>query len=252
MTLFPLKLENLENFAAEATQQAMKFHRRMKQKRNDVIESSPLLKKMTEKITAFDLSMTSKLGKKYTKVRDISLGLGKLYVAGQFGSLGMATLGAVHTAQAMKPLLKNAEEERKKGKVSGLFGYMKKHPQETKKALTDTALGTGAFIFGLSGMINGGFVTRAAATALVAIPEMNALKETFKDVIDGRKTAKQALKDLGNDFLTVGKKALSFVADDKTETKGKSLHQALTDINKEQTALRNVQTKLFQNGQRGL
>lgn len=212
MALFSLKQQTIENFAAGATQQAMMVHRRVSQKKNGIIESVPLLKKMKEKITEFDQEMTKRLGKNYTKVRNIAIGVGKFYVAGQFGGPGIIALGAINAAQAVKPLLKHAEEQRQAGKVSGLFDYIAKNPKEASTTLAAASLGAGAIAFGLSGMLNAKFVTRAAATALVVAPEMKALKGTVQDIVSGKKTAKQAFNDLGRDILTVGISAASFIA----------------------------------------
>ena len=212
MSLFTLSQKTVEIFAANATQQAMMIHRRVNQKKNNVLKSVPLLQKMKEKITEFDQEMTKRLGKNYTKVRNIAVGVGKFYVAGQFGGPGIIVLGAINAAKAVKPLLKNAEEQRQAGKVTGLFDYMSKHPKEAGKTMASASLGAGAIVFGLAGMLDAKFVTRAAATALVVLPEMKALKETAESIIKGEKTAKQAFKDLGNDILTVGISAASFIA----------------------------------------
>ncbi|MGN1080422.1 MAG: hypothetical protein ACI4TE_09665 [Alphaproteobacteria bacterium] len=212
MALLSLKQETIETFAANATQEAMMVHRRVNQKKNKVLESVPLLKKMKEKITEFDQEMTKRLGKNYTKVRNIAIGVGKFYVAGQFGGPGIIALGAINAARAVKPLLKNAEKERQEGKVSGLFDYIVKNPKEASKTLAAASLGAGAIAFGLSGMLDARFVTRAAATALVVVPEMRALKETVQSIVGGKKTAKEALNDLGRDILTVGISAASFIA----------------------------------------
>ena len=212
MAPFSLKQETIETFAANATQQAMMVHRRVNQKKNSAIESVPLLKKMKEKITEFDQEMTKRLGKNYTKVRNIAVGVGKFYVAGQFGGPGIIALGAINAAKAVKPLLKNAEEQRQAGNVSGLFDYISKNRKEASKTLAAASLGAGAIAFGLSGMLNAKFVTRAAATALVVAPEMKALKETMQDIVSGKKTVKQAFNDLGRDILTVGISAASFIA----------------------------------------
>lgn len=212
MALLSLKQETIETFAANATQEAMMVHRRVNQKKNKVLESVPLLKKMKEKITEFDQEMTKRLGKNYTKVRNITIGVGKFYVAGQFGGPGIIALGAINAARAVKPLLKNAEKERQEGKVSGLFDYIVKNPKEASKTLAAASLGAGAIAFGLSGMLDARFVTRAAATALVVVPEMRALKETVQSIVGGKKTAKEALNDLGRDILTVGISAASFIA----------------------------------------
>ena len=206
MSLFTLSQKTVEIFAANATQQAMMIHRRVNQKKNNVLKSVPLLQKMKEKITEFDQEMTKRLGKNYTKVRNIAVGVGKFYVAGQFGGPGIIVLGAINAAKAVKPLLKNAEEQRQAGKVTGLFDYMSKHPKEAGKTMASASLGAGAIVFGLAGMLDAKFVTRAAATALVVLPEMKALKETAESIIKGEKTAKQAFKDLGNDILTAAGK----------------------------------------------
>ena len=50
MAVLSLKQQTIENFAANATQQAMMVHRRVNQKKNGAIESVPLLKKMKEKV----------------------------------------------------------------------------------------------------------------------------------------------------------------------------------------------------------
>ena len=212
MALFSLKQETLETFAANATQQAMMIHERVEQKKNKAIESVPLLKRIKQEIASFDQAMTKKLGKNYTKVRNIAVGVGKFYVAGQFGGPGIIALGTINAAKAIKPLLKNAEKARVEGKVSGLFDYMSKNRKEALHTMTNASLGAGAIAFGLAGMLDAKFVTRAAATALVVVPEMKALKETVKDIASGKKTTKQAFKDLGRDIVTVGISAASFIA----------------------------------------
>lgn len=211
MALLSLKQETIENFAANATQQAMMVHRRVNQKKNNALESAPLLKKMKEKITEFDQAMTKRLGKNYTKVRNITIGVGKFYVAGQFGGPGLIALGAINATKAVKPLLKHAEEQRQAGKVSGLFDYISQNRKETARTLAAASLGAGAIAFGLSGMLNAKFATRAAATALVIVPEMKVLGETVQEIVNGKKTAKEALNDLGRDILTVGISAASFI-----------------------------------------
>lgn len=212
MAHLSLKQETIEAFAAHATQQAMMIHRRMNQKKNRLLDSVPLLKKMREEIKRFDQEMTKRLGKNYTKVRNIMVGIGKFYIAGKFGGPGIIALGTINAAKAVKPLLKNAEMARREGKVSGLFDYMRKNRKEASRTLTGASLGAGAIAFGLAGMLDAKFITRAAATALIVIPEMKALKGTVDDIISGKKTTKQAFKDLGRDMLTVGISAASFIA----------------------------------------
>lgn len=212
MAHLSLKQETIEAFAASATQQAMMIHRRVNQKKNKLLDSLSLLKKMREEIKRFDQEMTKRLGKNYTKVRNITVGIGKFYIAGKFGGPGIITLGAINAAKAVKPLLKNAEIARQEGKVSGLFDYIRKNRKEASRTLMGASLGAGAIAFGLAGMLDARFVTRAAATALIVIPEMKALKETVNDIISGKKTTKQAFKDLGRDMLTVGISAASFIA----------------------------------------
>ena len=212
MAHLSLKQETIEAFAAHATQQAMMIHRRVNQKKNKLLDSFPLLKKMREEIKRFDQEMTKNLGKNYTKVRNIMVGAGKFYIAGKFGGPGIIALGTINAAKAVKPLLKNAEMARREGKVSGLFDYMRKNRKEASRTLTGASLGAGAIAFGLAGMLDAKFITRAAATALIVIPEMKALKGTVDDIINGKKTTKQAFKDLGRDMLTVGISAASFIA----------------------------------------
>ena len=208
MAVFSLKQETVEAFAANATQKAAMIQRRVSQKKNDVIESVPLLNKMKEKISAFDQKMTDKFGKNYTKTRNILMGVGKFYIAGQLGGPALVALGTINAVKAVKPLIKEAEEQRKEGKVSGLIDYMKKNPKDTTKALLSASLGAAVIACGLNGALTAKQVMRAGVAALVVTPEAKTLASTTKQWVNGEAT----LKDVMRETATVGLSVGAFVA----------------------------------------
>ena len=223
MAKLSLTQETVEAFAANATQKAAMIQRRVSQKKNDVIESVPLLNKMKEKISAFDQGMTDKFGKTYTKTRNILMGVGKFYVAGQIGGPALVALGTINAVKAVKPLIQEAEEQRKEGKVSGLIDYIKKNPKDTTKALLSASLGAAVIACGLNGAITAKQVMRAGVAALVVTPEIKTLASTTKQWTHGEAT----LKDVAREAATVGLSVGAFIAGSNWSHSGGADHAGL-------------------------
>ncbi len=204
MAKLSLKQETVEAFAANATQKAAMIQRRVSQKKNDVIEAVPLLNRMKEKISSFDQKMTDKFGKNYTKTRNILMGIGKFYIAGQIGGPALVALGTINAVKAVKPLIKEAEEQRKEGKVSGLIDYMKKNPKDTAKTLLSASLGAAVIACGLNGALTAKQVMRAGVAALVVTPEVQTLASTAKQWTHGKATFKDVAREAATVSLSMG------------------------------------------------
>lgn len=208
MAKLSLKQETIEAFASDVTQKAAMVHRRVSQKKNSILESIPLLNKMKEKVTAFDKKMTDRFGKNYTKTRNILIGVGKFYVAGQIGGPALVALGAINMARALKPMIKEAEEERKAGKVTGLIDFMKKNKKESAQTILVASLGAAVIGCGLAGAANGKLVARAGVAALVVVPEMKVLASTTKKWAHGD----ASFRDVARDMATVGISVGAFIS----------------------------------------
>lgn len=208
MAKLVLKQETVEAFAANATQKAAMIQRRVAQKKNKAIESVPLLNKMKEKVSAFDQRMTDEFGKNYIKTRNILTGVGKFYIAGRIGGPALIALGTINAVKAIKPLIKEAEEQRKEGKVSGLIDFIKKNPKDTTKTLLSASLGAAVIACGLNGELAAKQAMRGGIVALVAAPEIKSLVLTTKQWAQGKAT----LKDVGREMTTVGISIGAFLA----------------------------------------
>ncbi len=208
MVKLSISQSTVESFAANSTQKAMMIHRRLTQKKNGVIESVPLLKKTKEKITEFDQKMTERFGKNYTKIRNIAVGVGKFYLAGQLGAPGLIALGTINTVKAIKPMIKAAKEQREAGQVSGILDFIKKNPKNCAKTMLSASLGAAVIGCGLAHATGAKLCSRAGVAALVIIPEVKSLKETTKQWIKGE----APFKNIINDIATVGLSAGAFVA----------------------------------------
>lgn len=208
MSRLSLKQETIEAFASNVTQKAAMLQRRITQKKNDVINSVPLLKAMKDKITDFDQKMTDKYGKNYTKTRNILTGVGKFYIAGQIGGPALVALGVINTAKALKPMLKAAEEKRQKGEVSGLIDFMKKNRKESVRTLVSASLSSAVIACGLAGATHGKLAARIGIAALVVAPEMKTLTATTKQWVRGEAT----FKDVARDATTIGISMGAFIS----------------------------------------
>ena len=113
MARLSLKQETIEAFAATATQNAAMIQRRVSQKRNKIIDSVPLLKTIKDKVTEFDKKMTNRFKNNYTKIRNMAMGIGKYYIAGQIGGPALVALGTYNAVKALKPMFREAEQQRK-------------------------------------------------------------------------------------------------------------------------------------------
>ena len=208
MATLSLKQETVEAFAASATQKAAMVQRRVSQRKNEAIASVPLLQQMKEKVASFDQKMTEQFGKNYTKTRNILTGIGKFYIAGQIGGPALVALGAINTAKALKPMLKEAEKQRQEGKVTGLIDFMKKNPKESAKTMLSASLGGAVITCCLECAANGKFAARAGVAAMVFVGEMRTVKETTKQWVRGQAT----FKDVARDITTVGISMGAFIA----------------------------------------
>ena len=208
MSRLSLKQETIEAFASDVTQKAAVLQRRLTQKKNDIINSVPLLKAMKDKVTDFDQKMTDKYGKNYTKTRNILTGVGKFYIAGQIGGPAIVALGAINTAKALKPMLKAAEEKRQKGEVSGLIDFIKKNPKESARTFVSASLSSAVIACGLAGAMHGKLAARIGVAALVVAPEMKTLTATTKQWVRGEAT----FKDVARDAATIGISMGAFIS----------------------------------------
>lgn len=133
MPVLTLKQSTVENFVAATTRRTMIWHARLSEKRNKLIDSVPLLKKTRDRINAFDRKMTARFGKNYTKTRNIAIGVGKFFVAGQFGGAGMLTLLAYNAVKAVDPMMKIAERQRQEGRVTGILTSSENTPNKARR-----------------------------------------------------------------------------------------------------------------------
>ena len=206
MAVLSLKQETVEAFASQTTQKAASCYRRISQKKEDLLDYVPLLKKAKEKIRSFDQEMAEKFGKPYTKTRNIAAGIGMFFVAGQMGAPGLIALGTINAAKAIKPLLKEAEQQRQEGKVSGLIDYIKKNPKQSARSITVASLGAAAIGCGIAEAATGKMISRIGLTAVVVAPEIKNLYSTTKNWCKG--TA--SFKDVRRDMAVVGLSAVAF------------------------------------------
>lgn len=204
MANLTLKRSSLENFIAAATRKATAAQYRLAQKSDRLVNAVPLLKKTKAKIAAFDKRMTARFGKNYTKTRNIAIGVGKFFVAGQFGGAGMVALLAYNAAAAVDPMMKIAEQQRQAGKVTGFFDFVKKHPVQSTATFLAASLGASAIACGLAGASGAKLASRAGAAALITLPEMRSLAATAKNWAAGKASFKDIARDAATVCLSVG------------------------------------------------
>lgn len=208
MPVLTLKQSTVENFVAATTRRAMIWHARLSEKRSKLIDSVPLLKKTRDRINAFDRKMTARFGKNYTKTRNIAIGVGKFFVAGQFGGAGMAALLAYNAVKAVDPMMKIAERQRQEGRVTGIFDFIRKHPKQSAATFLAASLGVSAIACGLAGASGAKLASRAGTAAMITLPEMRALFSTARKWAAG----KASFKDIARDAATVGLSVGAFVS----------------------------------------
>ena len=204
MARLSLKQETIEAFAATATQNAAMIQRRVSQKRNKVIDSVPLLKTVKDKIIRFDQKMTDRFKNNYTKIRNMVMGIGKYYIAGQIGGPALVALGTYNAVKALKPMFREAEQQRKEGKVTGVIDFIKKNRKEAAKTMLFASLGAAVVACGLTGAVNGKLIARTGIAALVITPEIKALTAVTKKWVKGTAKPKDILREAATVGLSIG------------------------------------------------
>lgn len=195
MAALSLKQETVAVVASQTTQQAAAWYRRLNQKKNAAIDSVPLIKNAKEKIRSFDRKLTEKWGKAYTKGRNILTGSALFFAAGYVGTPALVALGTYNAVKAIKPMIKDYQQQKKQGNVSGLIDFMKKNPKKTASSIGFATLGSATIGCGIAGAATGKAIARTGLAVMVARPEAKQLWSTIKKFTTGRASKKDVLQD---------------------------------------------------------
>lgn len=200
MTIIAVKKSSVDRFAADATQTALNMKARLSQK----IDSAPVLKKISEKVKAFDAKMSEKYGKRYRTARNMALGMGMAYGAARFGAEGLAALGVVNTLRAVAPMCLAAEKAKEKGSCSGLTDYMARHKADAALSCVSAGMSLSVAVAGVSGnealREANGYVSAGLAT----IPQTASLAKSAAKWMTGRASWKDVRDDAAVLAMTFG------------------------------------------------
>lgn len=191
-----VKKRNVTMLTEATTVKAMSAFERLRQKKNKIAASIPVLNKIDAKIKKFDQDMTEKHGHVYTKLRDSVKNTVRTVAAYQiFGVPGVITLCAYKTGEKAFSLLRPACKAKKAGEVSSLSEYFKKNRNECRFTMTSAALSIASTAALAAGVQVVSDAVRIGKASLLAAPELkNTLKST-KDWISGKQSFKEVQRD---------------------------------------------------------
>ena len=169
---------------------------RIGQKTDKVIASVPLLKRITDKVKAFDTKMTEKHGHVYTKIRDSIKNTARTVLAYQlFGIPGLVGMCAYKTGEKLYSLLKPAYEAKKNGETKSILGYFKQNKQESAFTLTSASLSIASASCTAAGVPAAVDAIRVGKASLLAYPEMKHVFKSFSRWMKGKESFKEVERD---------------------------------------------------------
>lgn len=196
-----VRKQHVQMAASETAEKATAVCERIRQKKNKIIASIPVINKISERIKKFDDKMTEKHGHVYTKIRDSVKNTVRTVAAYQiFGVPGVIGLCAYKTGEKAFSLLRPACEAKKKGEVASLGEYFKKHRNECNFTMTSAALSIASTAANVAGLQMVADAVRVGKASLLAAPE---LKNTIKSTGDWIK-GKQSFKEVRRDAAVLG------------------------------------------------
>lgn len=169
---------------------------RVGQKTDSAIQSVPVLKRISDKIKAFDTKMTEKHGHVYTKIRDSIKNTTRTVLAYQlFGMPGLIGMCAYKTGEKVYSLLKPAYEAKKRGETKSILSYFKQNKQESAFTLTSASLSIASASCTAAGVPAAVDAIRVGKASLLAYPEMKHVVKSFNRWMKGKESFKEVERD---------------------------------------------------------
>ncbi len=199
-----VKKRNVAMLAESVTEKAAGALERLRQKRDKVIASTPVINKIAAKIKKFDKDMTEKHGHVYTKLRDSAKNTIRTVAAYQlFGVPGVVALCAYKTGEKAFSLIRPACKAKAAGEVSSLMEYFKRNRNECRFTMTSAALSIASAAATATGVKAASNVIRIGKASLLATPELKNTLRSTKKWIEGEQDFAEVRRDAAVLGITV-------------------------------------------------
>ncbi|MCQ2914078.1 MAG: hypothetical protein MJ247_02675 [Alphaproteobacteria bacterium] len=198
-----VRQSSVSDFILDATRSTMLMEARLEHKKKNFIESVPVLSAINKKWNKFNNKMEEKYGSMYTKARNVTLGIGRLAVAAQFGAPGLVGLCVYNFHKNIRPVFVEAEKARHSRKCENIGEFMKHNRKQTALSFSKAVLGAAATTCGLEGEYIGREVARTLTASIVAYPELKATVKEFGNFLIGRTSFKEVSKKASVFGMTV-------------------------------------------------
>lgn len=200
-----LHKRTLEMYAAETAMAVMGMKERLHQKKLKTIESVPFLKKINDKLKAFDSKMEKKYGQVYTKLRDSAKNITRTVLAAKlFGLPGVVGMCAYKTCEKAMSLLEPAAKATARGEADGIFDYLSKNKNEAGFTMTSGALSIAMATCDVVGApVVKGTIRMGKASLLIA-PEVKALVKSTEKWMKGEETFTEVRRNAAVAGITFG------------------------------------------------
>jgi len=200
-----LKRETLEQFLSLTTRGVMNVKERLKQKENKIVQSVPVLKKLSEKWHAFDSKMEMKHGQVYTKIRDSAKNIARTVLAAKaFGLLGVVGMCAYKTCEKAMSLLEPAQRAKENGETNSVLDYLKENKEESRFTTVSGAISICTAACDVAGapLVKGAF--RVGKASWLIAPEVKQLAETTGKWLRGEESFVEVKRDAAVMGITFG------------------------------------------------
>lgn len=200
-----LHKRTLEMFAAETTVTVMGMKERLHQRKQKVLEAVPLLKKVDDRLHAFNAKMEKRFGQFYTKLRDSARNIARTVLAAElFGIPGVVGMCAYKTCEKAMSLLEPAKKAAERGEADGIFDYLAKNKDETGFTMTSGALSIASAACDVAGAPEIKDIVRMGKASLLIAPEVKALINSTGRWIQGKETFKEVRRNAAVAGITFG------------------------------------------------
>ncbi|MCQ2914958.1 MAG: hypothetical protein MJ247_07180 [Alphaproteobacteria bacterium] len=207
-----------EAFVSGTASRLVHISKRIGQKKDKIIQSVPVLKKLDSKWLAYDRLMTQRHGYVYTKIRDSIKNTARTVAAYEFfGIPGMVAMCAYKTGEKLYGIMKPAYDAVKRGESDSVLSYLKQNRNETRFTLTSGSLSIANTVAKCAGAQPVVDAIRVGKASLLAAPELKNLGESICNWAFHGGTSKEVARDAAILGITVA----TYFADDAPMTRGK-------------------------------
>ena len=201
----PLRRKTLEAFLSSTARGVMNVKERLKQKENKIIQSVPVLKKLSDKWHAFDKKMEAKHGQVYTKIRDSVKNITRTVLAAKlFGIPGVVGMCAYKTCEKAMSLLEPAQKAKENGEANSVLDYLKENKEESRFTTVSGAISICTAACDVAGapLVKGAF--RVGKASWLIAPEVKQLAQTTNKWLRGEESFVEVKRDAAVMGITFG------------------------------------------------